>query len=127
MNDEQKERLEITLSKLVRREGTSLAQYGTLQSPQPSGRWSKAAIDRAEGQANQAPTYPRIQSGPWGSDFPNPTEEPLGFSVDQIGIGDPNQPSLSSPSAMAAGALPDRADPQVERAQPSSKGTLRRI
>jgi hypothetical protein len=127
MNDEQRDRIEVTLSRLVRPSGTSLKDYGRLQNPNPQGRWSSEAIARAEGQASQAPTYPRIQSGPWGSDFPNPTEEPLGFSVDRIGIGDPNQPSLSSPLATTdEGALPD--SPQVERAQPSpNKGTIRRV
>ena len=107
-----KEKLEVlssTLSKLVR-----------VVDPKPGGRFAAEAITRAEQAASQGLQYPQIPSGPWGSDWPNPTEAPLGFDINRV---EPVEAPVAPSPATETGALPE--SPRVERAQ-LSKG-LRRI
>jgi hypothetical protein len=79
MNDEQKERLNVTLSSLVK-----------VVDPKPSGRFATPQarlIDEAETKAHHAPHHPHAghhPQSPYGSAWPNPLEPPLGYSIEAV-------------------------------------------
>jgi hypothetical protein len=93
------------LAQLARDRGVSLADMVRIANPKPSGRWAQQAIDRQEAQAttqhhhNHAQAKREIsereqgrmlpKAGHWFGAVPNPTEPPLGYSVDALEPADP--------------------------------------
>ena len=91
--------------------GTSLLAYTGSLMHQPKGRWApQAAIEQAEKAAAQAP--PVIPSGPWSNNYaPNPTEGPLGYSIDAVAPVDPLSVAPAFPATEKAGASSTPAPP----------------
>jgi hypothetical protein len=131
--------------------GTALDKLARLTDRKPGGRFanpSASLVDRAEKLASFSPHHPRAghsPDGPYGCNWPNPLESPLGFSVDAMQpVGTPAeiaasiqalQPPSASPSVVGAEASLSSANserapssgPDVVAARSVSSSRIRRL
>jgi hypothetical protein len=119
-----------TIDKLVRPSGTSLRDYSSIQSPRPSGRWTKSVIAEAEKSVAQAP--PVIPSGPWSSGYaPELIEPPFPVDINFVPPVDPPSVALAFPATVEAGEpnppAPGHGFPSEVEAVPHKPKGIRRL